>query len=521
MKQTTTMSRRTFVGVAGGAAALAGLGLSGCGSDSAESGSSGSATLSAAVAYETKNYNPSTTSSALALGANWHVMEGLFELDMHDMKPYPALAKDDLVKKSDTEYTVVLRDDAKFSDGNAVKASDVVESWKRSTAPGNTYIPMLSFIQEISALDDKTIDIKLAYNMDPDLIKKRLSIIKVIPAGKTKEDLTKMPVGSGPWAYKSIDEKNIEFSVNDNYNGSKKATAKEMKWSIIKDDTARMTAINQGSVMVMENVPPASADEVKNSGATIDEVEGFSLPFLMFNTKKKPWDNNQTRQAIFWAIDTDKLIQNALAGKAKPATSFLQESHPNYHKASVVYTHNTDKAKQLLEASGAAGTKLTLVTTDHPWIKSLAPQIQNDLQAAGLSVEIKSVESSTLYSQYTDIDNPTYDIALAPGDPSVFGNDPDLLMNWWYGDNNWTKKRMRWADDPACTQLHDLMHKAVTSTGATQQDYWNQCYDLISEQVPLYPLMHRIMCTGYKSDQIKDFKGISTTGIDMLGASAK
>ncbi len=29
------------------------------------------------------------------------------------------------------------------------------------------------------------------------------------------------------------------------------------------------------------------------------------------------------------------------------------------------------------------------------------------------------------------------DILLAPGDPSCFGADVDLLLNWWYGDNVW------------------------------------------------------------------------------------
>ena len=31
-----------------------------------------------------------------------------------------------------------------------------------------------------------------------------------------------------------------------------------------------------------------------------------------------------------------------------------------------------------------------------------------------------------------------YDVVIAPGDPSVFGNDPDLLMRWWYAGDTWT-----------------------------------------------------------------------------------
>ncbi len=70
--------------------------------DGNEGGAGGE--ITATVAYTTTNFHPSNTSSALALGANWHVVEGLYELNMDDFTPYKALAaEDDLVEISDTE----------------------------------------------------------------------------------------------------------------------------------------------------------------------------------------------------------------------------------------------------------------------------------------------------------------------------------------------------------------------------------------------------------------------------------
>lgn len=519
-KNQLTVSRRSFVAAGATMAAAMGLGLSGCGSssNSMSQGAQGGGELTAAVAYETKNYHPSTTSSALAMGSNWHVVEGLYELNLSTYTPYQALAAGDPVKVSDTEYTVKLRDDAKFSDGTAVTAADVVSSYERIIAQKSLYIPFLTFIESVTASDDSTVDFKLAYPFS--LVKQRLSLIKVIPSSATDEELTAMPVGSGPWKYDSIDEKTITFSPNENYNGEFSAFDKSMKWDIIKDDTARTTALQEGSVMVMESVPADMQAQLQSAGVTVDSVQGFNLPFLMFNTKKAPFDDNRVRQAFFYAIDVDKLITNAMSGLAAKATSFLPENHANYHRASTVFDHDTDKAKSLLAEAGVTNLSLTLDTTDHPWITALSAQVKNDLEATGvLKVDIQSQASSSLYANRTDTDNPEFDVVMAPGDPSVFGNDPDLLMNWWYGDNTWTKKRTQWGGSESYEKLHSLMQQAVESDGSTQQTLWNQCFDLIAEQVPLYPLFHRQMLTGYYADRIADYKPIGTTGLNFIGAA--
>ena len=110
---------------------------------------------------------------------------------------------------------------------------------------------------------------------------------------------------------------------------------------------------------------------------------------------------------------------------------------------------------------------------------------------------------------------------LTPGDPTCFGNDPDLLMSWWYGDNIWTQGRSCWKGTEEWTQLQELMQEAREATGEDQQSLWNQCFDILAEQVPLYPLFHRQVATGYQETMIEGFKPIATTGLVFLGASAK
>ena len=240
-----TLSRRTFLAGSAVAAAAAGLTLAGCGgggettdTPSTDAGTDAGAaaqggTLTGACAYTSTNVNPIGNSSALMLAATWHVFEGLYDLDLHTYKTYNALAADKPVKVSETEYEVALRDGAKFSDGTAVTAADVVNAFELNMADA-TYGAFLSFIDAVAEKDDTTVTFTLKYPFES-LLEGRLSVVKIFPKSLTEDDLKTKPIGSGPWMYDSIngdDGGEIDFLPNANYNGEHKATADKMQWFI-------------------------------------------------------------------------------------------------------------------------------------------------------------------------------------------------------------------------------------------------------------------------------------------------
>ena len=526
MKQ-PQLSRRTFLAGTAATAGVAALGLSGCASNNSQSSSSSSnekkvaEVLTAAPAYTSTNCNPIGNSSALMLAATWHVFEGLYDMDLSNYKTYNALASGDPVKVSDTEYEVSLRSDAKFSDGTEVTAADVVNAFEKNMAD-DTYGAFLTFIDSVVEKDDTTVTFNLKHPFDS-LLKGRLSVVKIFPASLTDEQLKTKPIGSGPWMYDSIngdDGGHIIFVPNPNYNGTKKANNEKMDWNIILDGTSRTTAMTSASAMAIENVPDSNADQITSNGATVEYVPGFALPFLMFNTRKAPFDDKRVRQAFFYAIDVDKLISNQMAGHAKAATSFLTETYANYHKASTVFSYDPEKAKSLLQEAGQETIDLEL-TVNNNWVNALGAQIKENLAAVGINVTIKEEKIDwAKLAPSTDI--LPFDVMLTPGDPSCFGNDPDLLMNWWYGDNVWTQGRSCWANTEEWTQLQDLLQSAREETDATkQQSIWNDCFDLIAENCPIYPLFHRETGTAYDSSKLEGFTPIGTTGLVFLGATAK
>lgn len=481
-------------------------------------------TLTAAVAYEGSDPNPIGTSSGVFLAAGWHVFEGLYELNMHTYRAECGLAADAPVQIDDLEYEVTLREDTVFSDGSPLTSADVVNAFERN-GESDLYGAFLSFITAVSAPDERTVRFKLNAPMGS-VLQERLALVRVFPATLTDEELASKPVGSGPWCYETInaaDGGRISFTANHRYTGPWPATCERMEWSVLLDDTRRTDELIDKDVMVMEAAPVVRAEELADAGATVEWVPGFNLPFLMFNCEKPPFDDVRVRQALLYAIDVDSLIGTYMAGHARAATSLLPDYFRHYHRAATVYSYDPEKARKLLAEAGVDELALTLRANDN-WVSTLAPAIAEDWKAVGVTAEVVLLDTTALFADLSTEPEPgtllPFDVALSPGDPSCFGNDADLIISWWYGDNVWTRARSRWATTPAFAEVAELLAEARSKTSEDeQQPLWNQCFDIIAAEVPLYPLFHRETATAWWTAQLDDYDPISATGLNFLGTT--
>lgn len=483
-------------------------------------------TLTAAVAYEGSDPNPIGTSSGVFLAAGWHVFEGLYELNMHTYRAECGLAADAPIQIDDLEYEVTLREDTVFSDGSPLTSADVVNAFERN-GESDLYGAFLSFITAVSAPDERTVRFKLNAPMGS-VLQERLALVRVFPATLTDEELASKPVGSGPWCYETInaaDGGRISFTANHRYTGPWPATCERMEWSVLLDDTRRTDELidKDVMVMVMEAAPVVRAEELADAGATVEWVPGFNLPFLMFNCEKPPFDDVRVRQALLYAIDVDSLIGTYMAGHARAATSLLPDYFRHYHRAATVYSYDPEKARKLLAEAGVDELALTLRANDN-WVSTLAPAIAEDWKAVGVTAEVVLLDTTALFADLSTEPEPgtllPFDVVLSPGDPSCFGNDADLIISWWYGDNVWTRARSRWATTPAFAEVAELLAEARSKTSEDeQQPLWNQCFDIIAAEVPLYPLFHRETATAWWTAQLDDYDPISATGLNFLGTT--
>ncbi len=524
----------TLAGAVGAAAALVGT-VSACAPGSSSStGTTGATgggaeanadgTITAAISYElgTNGYDPMTTSSALTIAANWHTLEGLTEVDPATREVYAALAKD-LPKATGTSVDIPLRDGAVFHDGSKVTADDVVFSFERVLDPANKslYRQFIPFVESVTKKDDSTVTLALKYPTA--LLAARLSVVKIVPKALVTADakaFDAMPTGTGPW--KLVDNgatsKSVAFERFDAYTGSRKARAKTMKWQVIPDAATRTNAIQSKSVQAIDSVPYLSIDQLKAT-SQVDSVQGFGLLFAMFNQSPgNPFAKKENRQGFLYAIDMAKVVQTAMLDQAAPATSFVQADHPQYVKAKTVYAHDPAKAKELFAKGGL--TSLRLLCTDHDWVKKCTPIIQEALKAAGLQVEFTEKKSADVYNTI-DGKPEAYDVVIAPGDPSVFGNDLDLLMRWWYAGDVWTDSRMHWKGTPSHAEVQSLLDAGLQATDEGKaKEAWGKLIDLIADEVPLYPLFHRKTPTAYDKASLVDFKPISLTGLSFVGVGS-
>ncbi|BCY09856.1 ABC transporter substrate-binding protein [Actinoplanes sp. L3-i22] len=512
-----------YMGVLGAATTIT-AGLGACGGGGSDTGGSGSKAIEATLAFTlSSGFDPMNASSAVATTVNQHVFEALVDLDPITRAPYPALAAALPTPGADQlRWTVTLRDGAKFSDGTAVTADDVVWSFQRALDPANKALMggFITFVDKVTAKDATTVEftLKTPFSLFP----QRIAVIKIVPRAKTgtaaeAKAFDTAPIGSGPFTVVSANATaGVVMGVNAHYNGPRPAKVEKITLRTTPDNTARLNDLQGGSSQAIEAVPYLDVAAVTD-GREVDEKQAFNQLFLMFNCAAKPFDDKRVRQALHYAIDTDKLITTAVQGHATAATSYLDEGNAGYQKAATVYGYDPDRAKALLAAAGATDLSFELVTTDTAFVKDSAPVLIDAWKAIGVTATLNTNPSSAVYG--TIVPGAGFRVLAASGDPAVFGPDVDLLLRWFYTNETWTKNRHRWAGTPAATRCASLIEDAARSTGATQTGLWKQVLDLVADEAPLYPVFHAKTITAFDPAKVTGFQGAATTGLYFLGAS--
>lgn len=355
------------------------------------------------------------------------------------------------VSEDKTQYTIHLKNNVTWHDGQPLTAADVLFTVNLIADPAYKS-PLRSNWQgiESSSSDDYTLNFKIQTPYVGFLSNLTFGILpKHIweSVGPEKFALTNFnlePIGSGPYKYSPSFIKDSSGNIlsyklvaNPNYFGGKPYISK-ITFNYYPDDSV-ITAYNQKEIMGISNVSPKKIADIKLPQSTL--VHKFNIPryFAVFfnQTKSVPLASDEVREALAYATNRQEIIDSVLDGNGKPVYSPILPGMLGYDENADKIGFNLDKANEILDSKGwtrdDAGWRskddtqlqINLATTDWPELFQTAELIKAQWEKAGVKVEINNLSVSDIQQNY--IRPREYD-ALLFG--QVMGADPDPFSFW-------------------------------------------------------------------------------------------
>lgn len=291
-------------------------------------------------------------------GAGEHVHEPLIQSTLTtttaDLKIGKDLATDYSVSEDGLTWTVTIRNDAKFTDGEPLTASDVAFTYNLCVQ--NSSVNDFTMLKEAVALDDTTVEFHM--NTPFSIWPYTMAIVGIVPEHAYGENYGQNPIGSGRYLMKQWDKgQQVIFEANPDYYGEE---IKIKKLTVLfMDEDAALAAAMAGQADVAHTAA-SYADQVIDGYqllrvASVDN-RGINLPTVSPQERdSKPIGNAVTsdaavRRAINIGIDREEMIDNVLNGYGTPAYSVCDKM-PWYNPSAQV-AYDPDAAKQLLEEAG-------------------------------------------------------------------------------------------------------------------------------------------------------------------------
>ncbi len=426
-----------------------------------------------------------------------------------DLKIVPEIAQSWDTSSDGTVYTFHLRKDVKFHDGRPVTAQDVKYSLERAADPKThsavspLYLSdIVGFMDKYNGKADEVSGVKVVDNYTLEITidgPKSYFLAELthttayvvdknnVEGGSQPWYLT--PNGTGPFKLKSWDQgQRIVLVKNPDYYGDPKPSLDEVDY--ILGGGSPMTMYENGDLDATL-VTVADIDRVNDPSNPLNKelsvVSELDTGFLIFNTRKPPFDDLNVRKAFAMSVDRQKLIDVVGKKMPVPATGILPQAFPGYNSDLKAIPYDPAQAKQLLAQSKYAG-KLPDITwttvgsggTSGADTQAVAQMLKDNL---GVNISIEQTDWATYISQIsgTDIQYQMFDIAWIADyvDPHDFLNV--LFHSGSY--NNWSG-----LSDPAVDKLLDQAD--VERDQAKRLQLYQQAEQMIMDQVPVLPLSY-------------------------------
>jgi peptide/nickel transport system substrate-binding protein len=352
-------------------------------------------------------------------------------------------------------YTVTIRDDLKWSDGQPVTAEDYVYTLKNLMFSDWLNYPYKSDWQETvdgetvfvepSVINDTTFTIT-RQTVDPEFADNAIYVLTPYPkhiAVKYEGDITAFIQAEefnnlsytgnlGPYRYrewvrndKIVVVRNPDFYLGQSGPDAGTPFFEQFEIKLFGTSAAMLAALEAGDITLAGIEPEEVAKFKKMPDIKVytEPTRGYDV--IVLNQRPNGWKglrNRVVRQALAMSISKLEVINSVRLGFGDPAFSFIPKPSPWYNDEGIArfgfgdqydkenagqmlaeagYEMTTIDGKPVLQGETGNPVKLTLVTTPGSSItENLGFLVKQELADIGIEVIVKEVPWATLLRQY-------------------------------------------------------------------------------------------------------------------------
>ncbi|KUL97154.1 ABC transporter substrate-binding protein [Bosea sp. WAO] len=363
----------------------------------------------------------------------------------------PGVAESWTMSEDGKSYTFKLRANARWSNGDPVKAGDFVYSLKRIVNPAtgakyaNILYPILNAekinksgegatLDElgVKALDDTTLQIGLErptpYFLE---LLTHQTGLPVHPASVEKfgKDFVKPEnwVSNGAYTLKEfVPNSHIKMEKNKSFHDAANVQIDTILYYPASDLAAAARRFQAGELHMTTDIPADQIQQLREKlGNQVKVAPYLGTYFLIVNTAKKPFDDLRVRRALSLVIDREFIAEEIWGGTMLPAYGVIPPNIGNYGERaeadfkSVSPLDREEEAKRLLAAAGYGPgmplrVQLRYNTTDNNRRTMIA--IAEQWKVLGVETSFINTDGKTHFALLRD------------------GGDFDIARYGWIGD---------------------------------------------------------------------------------------
>ncbi|MAU96680.1 MAG: peptide ABC transporter substrate-binding protein [Fulvimarina sp.] len=369
------------------------------------------------------------------VGRNWG--DTLIESHPETGEASPALAESWSASDDAKVWTFQIRNNVEFHDGKKLTVEDCVATLKRHSDEKSESgaLGVLKSISDVKA-DGGNLVVSLSEgNADLPLL---LSDYHLIVQPNGGYDDPTATIGTGPYKMTGWEAGvRATFERNENDWRDDRGFVDSIEIIVINDATARVAALSSGQVHFINRVDPKTVDLLKRGPINILNTSGRGHYVFIMHCNTAPFDNNDLRLALKYAMDREAMVSTILRGYGKVGNDFpINETYALFPEGIEQRSYDPDKAKFHFKKSGHDGSVL-LRTSDvaFPGAVDAAQLYQQSASKAGIEIEIRREPGDGYWSNVWNVQ---------PFSTSYWGGRPtqdQMYTTAYYSKADWNDTR--------------------------------------------------------------------------------